>query len=80
MNRPVLIRGMLDAWPAWSAYRADALAERFGERRVVVSAIPYGEKFGNGASEDEPLADYLAEVSREQQVGSLSRETSHARQ
>lgn len=38
-RRPVVITGVVDAWPAMTAWTADSLAERLGERRVKVQRL-----------------------------------------
>lgn len=69
-GRPVLIRGLLHDWPAAQAYRAEALAERFGEVPVTVSSIPYAKKFkAEAEAVDMSLGDYIREVQTRRMEG-----------
>ena len=43
-STPVLIRGLIDNWPAASKYNVHMLNETWGDLRVSVSDIPYAAK------------------------------------
>lgn len=43
-STPVLIRGLIDDWPAAGLYALNKLNETFGDLRVSVSDIPYASK------------------------------------
>jgi hypothetical protein len=58
-NAPVLIRGLLDHWPAAAHYRAEALKAERGALGVQVSDIPYAKKFGGEAAQDMTLGEYI---------------------
>ena len=44
--KPVLIRGLIDTWPALKDYNLDELNKTFGQVKFTVSSIPYANKFG----------------------------------
>jgi hypothetical protein len=66
---PVLIRGLLDSWPATQVYAADALKEKYGHITVQVSDIPYAGKFGGAGKIDMTLGEYVDEVQQHRLVG-----------
>lgn len=45
LNRPVLIRGLIDAWPAVDEFKRETLLRKHGDLEVLVSSIPYATKF-----------------------------------
>ena len=47
--KPVLIRGLLDKWPALKVYELDSLNKTLGGKEFSVSSIPYANKFGGTA-------------------------------
>jgi hypothetical protein len=60
--KPVVIRGLIDDWPAFQAFTFDNMMLQRGELDVRVSAIPYARKFdSNKANEgvDMTVAEYL---------------------
>lgn len=47
INRPFLLRGLNEKSPAWSAYTSWNLRASHGALEVLVSDIPYAEKYGS---------------------------------
>jgi hypothetical protein len=68
-NRPVLIKGLIDKWPAVNAYRRDILKKDHGDLRVDVTSIPYAEKFGGDHTVGMPLGEYMDQVLNHSVVG-----------
>ena len=66
---PVLIRGLLDDWPAAQHYSHANLTANHGSLRVQVSDIPYADKFGGQPRKDMLLSEYIAEVRGHRMVG-----------
>lgn len=66
---PVLIRGLLDTWPAAEHYSHANLTANHGNLRVQVSDIPYADKFGGQPRQDMLLSEYIAEVRGHRMVG-----------
>jgi hypothetical protein len=66
LNRPVLIRGLVDDWPLLQAYSKANMLQRFGRALVLVTEIPYPSKFGKyhqGIRSE--LRDYIINASSE---------------
>jgi hypothetical protein len=49
-SAPVMIRGLIDDWPMVAASTAEALKRDHGDREILVSNVPYAEKFGTSPS------------------------------
>jgi hypothetical protein len=58
-NRPILIRGLIDKWPAVEKYQIDQLVKDHGEEMVQVSSIPYSNKFGGDGVIEQKLSEYI---------------------
>jgi len=61
-SAPILIRGLVDDWPAVEAYNVENLRNVHGDETVQVSSIPYSTKFGGDGMTRMPLAQYINEM------------------
>ena len=68
-SRPVLIRGLIDDWPAVERYSLQSLLGRDGRLMVQQSSIPYSSKFGGDGTEEIMLEDYLHHMRNHSLVG-----------
>ena len=69
-NRPVIITGMMDDWPAMRKWNLDYFAEKFGDREVEVQM---------GRTAGDELRDRAREIHRQDQIRRLRREGAHGR-
>eukprot|EP01039_Chlorochromonas_danica_P003690 gene3690-4037_t len=58
-NAPILIKGLLDDWPAAVHYQKEQLLAEKGFLPVQVSDIPYAKKFGGEKAQDMTLRQYV---------------------
>jgi len=68
-GKPVLIRGLLEHWPATEAYRREVLLRDHGTLGVTVSSIPYAEKFKGDGQIELSLAEYMEEMKEHRMEG-----------
>ncbi|CAE7521230.1 unnamed protein product [Symbiodinium microadriaticum] len=68
-NRPILIRGLIDNWPAVDRYSLKRLLETDGDSMVQQSSIPYSSKFGGDGMENIMLRDYIHQMRNHSLVG-----------
>jgi tetratricopeptide (TPR) repeat protein len=64
-NRPVLLSGLLDDWPAWEAWTKAAILQRHGEHQVQVrrsSDVTDDNNQGGRQRPRMPLRDYIAQA------------------
>ncbi len=68
-NKPVLIRGLINEWPAVLMYERSHLKISHGDLTVKVSSIPYSVKFNGDGSTEMTLAQYMDQVETHKMVG-----------
>jgi hypothetical protein len=68
-SAPILIRGLINDWPAVKIYAKDELLEKFGNQKVHVSSIPYSQKFGGSGETDMDLRQYITEMVEHRLIG-----------
>lgn len=61
-SRPILIRGLIDKWPALERYQRDKLYEDHGKLQVTVTSIPYADKFHGEGTTEMSLKTYMDQV------------------
>jgi tetratricopeptide (TPR) repeat protein len=64
-NRPVLLSGLLEDWPAWQAWTRSAILQRYGDERVQVrkSSDVTDDNYQEGRQRPRmPLRDYITQV------------------
>jgi lysine-specific demethylase 8 len=65
-QRPVIITGAMEDWPARRLWSADHLAARFGDRRVPVAGVAGKRVINDPAAgipyRDEPLGDFIEQL------------------
>ncbi|MBN1207258.1 MAG: cupin-like domain-containing protein [Myxococcaceae bacterium] len=64
-NRPVLLTGLLEDWPAWEAWTKSSLLQRYGDHRVQVrrsSDVTDDNNQGGRQRPRMPLRDYIAQA------------------
>jgi hypothetical protein len=67
--RPILIRGLINDWPAVEKYTVPALLESHGDYLVQASSIPYSDKFGGDGTETTRLQEYIVNMRNHTLVG-----------
>lgn len=67
--RPILIRGLINDWPALDRYKVSSLLESHGLDMVQASSIPYSVKFGGDGTESTLLKDYIFNMRNHSIVG-----------
>jgi hypothetical protein len=65
-GRPVLIKGVVDKWPAAGRWSPDYLVERVGRNEVPVSVMPSPGDYAGARRERMPLADYYRQLTRQE--------------
>ena len=68
-NSPVLIRGLIDKWPAVDEYTKEGLLDGYKDMKVHVSSIPYSGKFGGSGETDMDLSEYIEQMVEHRTVG-----------
>lgn len=68
-STPILIRGLINNWPANKKFEADQLIKDHGDFRVLVSDIPYAQKYGGAGHQDMTLREYIEEMREHKLVG-----------
>jgi hypothetical protein len=62
-GRPVLIKGVVDKWPA-SRWNPDQLLSRVGSNQVPVSVMPRPGDYAGSVRRKMPLSEYVAALAR----------------
>jgi hypothetical protein len=68
-NAPILIRGLIHRWDALNKFTLQELNRTHGKSSVLVSDIPYYQKFGGAGAENMLLEEYIREVREHRVVG-----------
>jgi ankyrin repeat protein len=68
-NAPILIRGLLDHWPANELYRKENFTAVYGNLSVEVSDIPYANKFGGAGKVTMTMGEYIINTDKHHVVG-----------
>ena len=68
-NRPILIRGLINKWPAKQEYTRDRLQKDHGDLQVTVTSIPYADKFHGSGTTTMSLGQYMDQVKNHSVVG-----------
>lgn len=46
LNKPVIVSGAIEEWPAWTNWQRQELSQSYGNITVDVGRIPYAETYG----------------------------------
>lgn len=70
-SRPILIRGLINDWPAAKEYTRFRLYNEHGKLPVTVTSIPYADKFHGEGTTTMSLSKYMDQVMNHSVVGGI---------
>ena len=65
-RKPVILRGLVDKWPAYNKWNPSYLSSEYGDRLLPITKIVDGD-YCDAERADMPIREYLEHLEREEE-------------